>query len=288
VIWHDIRDPDSPELDELAQRYRLHPLHIEDCRHGNQIAKVEAQNDYLFVVLKPVELEDDYSLEIGDVDFFVSPEFIITVQETNCPALTQTLDRLHAIPSRLRSDQLFHKIADALVDSYYPILDRLSDRIDDMEDQALTRPDPKLLEQVFHIKRSLIEFRRVIANSRDVVGHLLREQYPIIQHDLMPFIRDVYDHTVRALEMIEVYRDLVTGTTELYLSSVANRTNQVMKALTVFGAVATPALVITGMYGMNLKHLPFADHPHSWGIVITLIGTVSIAVLAVLRKFGWL
>ena len=288
MIWHDIRDPDSPELDELAKRYHLHPLHIEDCRHRNQIAKVEAQNGYLFVVLKPVELEDDYSLTLGDIDFFIAPEFMITVQETTCASLTQTLDRVHALPSYLRSDQVFHRIADAIVDSYYPILDRLSDRIDELEDEALSHPETRLLEQVFRVKRALIEFRRVMANTRDVVGHLLREQYPIIQRDLMPFIRDVYDHTVRALETIEMHRDLVTGTTELYLSGVANRTNQVMKALTVFGAVATPALVITGLYGMNLKHLPFAEHPHSWGIVMTLITTVSVALLAVLKKFRWL
>jgi magnesium transporter len=288
VIWHDIRDPESPELDELAQRYHLHPLHIEDCRHRNQIAKVEAQNGYLFVVLKPVDLEDDYSLTVGDIDFFIAPEFIITVQETKCQSLTRTLDHVHRLTSPVRSDQLFHRIADAVVDSYYPILDRLSDRIDELEDEALSHPEPKLLEQVFCIKRALIEFRRVMSNTRDVVGHMLREQYPIIQRDLMPFIRDVYDHTVRALDMIEVHRDLVTGTTELYLSSVANRTNQVMKALTIFGAVATPALVITGMYGMNLKHLPFAEHPHSWGIVITLITVVCVALLAFLKKFRWL
>jgi magnesium transporter len=288
VIWHDIRDPESSELDELAQRYHLHPLHIEDCRHRNQIAKVEVQNGYLFVVLKPVDIEDDYSLTVGDIDFFIAPEFIITVQETKCHSLTQTLDRVHTLPSQLRSDQLFYRIADAVVDSYYPILDRLSDRIDELEDEALSHPEPKLLEQVFHIKRALIEFRRVMANTRDVAGHLLREQYPIIQHDMMPFIRDVYDHTVRALDLIEVHRDLVTGTTELYLSSVANRTNQVMKALTVFGAVATPALVITGMYGMNLKHLPFAEHPHSWGIVTTLIAVVCIVVLVILKRFRWL
>jgi magnesium transporter len=144
-----------------------------------------------------------------------------------------------------------------------------------------------MLEQIFDMKRSLIEMRRVMSNTRDVMGHLLRSEYPVVQKDLTPFLRDVYDHVMRTLDAIEIHRDLLTTTTELYLSSVANRTNQVMKALTVFGAVATPALVITGMYGMNLKHLPFADHPHSWGIVMTMIAAVSGSVLLVLRKLRW-
>ena len=108
----------------------------------------------------------------------------------------------------------------------------------------------------------------MIANTRDVVGHLLRNEFPLVKQDLSPFLRDVYDHLIRNLDLIEVHRDLLNGATELYLSSVANRTNQAMKVLTVFGTIATPALVITGMYGMNLKQIPFADSPHSWGIVI--------------------
>ena len=105
---------------------------------------------------------------------------------------------------------------------------------------------------------------------------------------LQPFFRDVYDHVTRNLDSIEIQRDLVTGATELYLSSVANQTNQVMKVLTIFGTVATPAIIITGIYGMNVKHLPFAESPHSWGIVMTMIAIVSWLVLAVLRKLRWL
>ena len=287
MIWHDIRDPNDPALDELAVKYGLHPLHIEDCRHRNQTAKVESQNDYLFIVLKPVTLEENFELTIGDLDFFISKDFLITVQETDCPPVAQALDRAHVREATLRPDQLFHRIADQLVDSYNPMLD--SDRIDDMEDAAIQLPEPKVLEQIFELRRALIEFRRVMTNSREVMGHLLfREQYGVIGKDVMPFIRDIYDHIVRGLDTVEILRDLLTGTTELYLSSVANRTNQVMKALTVFGAIATPALVITGMYGINLKYLPFAEHSHSWGIVMTIIAVVCAVLLFVLRRLRWL
>ena len=257
--WHDIRDPQDPQLDELAVTYNLHQLHIEDCRNRNQAAKVESQNGYLFIVVKPVEMDDEYSLQITDLDVFIGDDWLITVEEEECPSANRALQYARSAENKSRADQLFYRILDAVVDSYQPIIDRVSDRIDEMEDRALADPGPDMLEEIFDLKRVMIQLRRVIANSRDVVGHLLRNEFPGVRPDLSPFLRDVYDHLIRNLDLIEVHRDLLNGATELYLSSVANRTNQVMKVLTVFGTIATPALVITGVYGMNLKHLPFAE-----------------------------
>jgi magnesium transporter len=183
---------------------------------------------------------------------------------------------------------MFYRIMDAIVDSYQPLIDRISDRIDVMEDRALSDPDPAMLEEIFDLKRALIQMRRILANTRDVVGHLLRNEFAIIRQDLAPFLRDVYDHLIRNLDLIEIHRDLLNGATELYLSSVANRTNQVMKVLTVFGTIATPALVITGVYGMNLKHLPFAESPQSWVIVLGIIALVSVFMLVVLKRWRML
>lgn len=287
MTWHDIRDPKDPLLDELARQYNLHALHIEDCRNRNQAAKIEPMNDYLFIVLKPVDLREDHTLQITDLDFFIGKDWIITVQEHQCQNAADSLNKVKQNPN-LRPDELFYRVMDNIVDAYQPIIDRASDRIDEMEDQALANPDPSMLEDVFDLKRLLIQLRRLIANTRDVVGHLLRNEFPLVRQELAPFLRDVYDHLVRNLDLIEIHRDLLTGTTELYLSSVANRTNQVMKVLTVFGTIATPALVITGLYGMNLKHLPFAESPHSWGIVIGMIILVSVLVLAVLKRWRML
>ena len=287
MTWHDIRDPNDPLLDELARQFNLHPLHIEDCRNRNQAAKIESMNDYLFIVLKPVDLRQDHTLQIADLDFFIGKDWIITVQEHQCENAAEALNKVKQNP-KLRPDEIFYRVMDNVVDAYQPIIDRASDRIDEMEDLALANPDPSMLEDVFDLKRMLIQLRRLLANTRDVVGHLLRNEFPLVGQDLAPFLRDVYDHLVRNLDLIEIHRDLLTGTTELYLSSVANRTNQVMKVLTVFGTIATPALVITGVYGMNLKHLPFAESPHSWGIVIGMIILVSGLVLAVLKRWKML
>ena len=282
--WHDIRDPQDPLLDELAVTYNLHQLHIEDCRNRNQAAKVESQNGYLFIVVKPVEMDEEYCLRITDLDVFIGNDWLITVEEEECPSANRALQYARSADNKSRGDQIFYRILDAVVDSYQPIIDRVSDRIDEMEDRALSDPGPDMLEEIFDLKRVMIQLRRVIANTRDVVGHLLRNEFPNVRQDLGPFLRDVYDHLIRDLDLIEVHRDLLNGATELYLSSVANRTNQVMKVLTVFGTIATPALVITGVYGMNLKHLPFAESPHSWGIVIGLIACSSGLMLLIMKR----
>lgn len=286
--WIDIRNPNDPQLDELAARYKLHPLHIEDCRHRNQNAKVEPQDGYLFVVLKPVEINEDRVISAGDLDIFIGPDFLITVQEMKCSSVVEMLERVRKSVNAQPVDQIFYRILDGLVDTYYPILDKLSDDIDELEDSSLTSPEPELLQRLFDMRRALIQFRRILANSRDVMGNLLRSEYPQLGRSMTPFFRDVYDHIVRNLDTIEIQRDLLTGAMELYLSAVANRTNQIMKVLTVFGTIATPALVITGLYGMNLKHLPFQEHPHSWGIVMTMILGVSAVMLVILRRMRWL
>lgn len=286
--WHHVRDPHDPQLDELAATYNLHPLHIEDCRNRNQAAKVESQNGYLFIVIKPVVMDEDYCLHIADLDVFMGNDWIITVEEEVCASATRALDYARSANEKGRVDQIFYRLLDSVVDSYQPLIDRVSDRIDEMEDLALTDPGPEMLEEIFDLKRVLIQLRRVVANTRDVTGHLLRNEFPIVKSDMAPFLRDVYDHLIRDLDLIEIHRDLLNGATELYLSSVANRTNQVMKVLTVFGTISTPALVITGMYGMNLKHLPFAESSHSWGIVMAMIAVSALIMLAVMKKMRML
>jgi len=287
LIWHDIRDPQDPELDKLATQYNLHPLHIEDCRHGNQNAKVEEQGDYIFVVLKVIELTGSDDLHIGDTNLFVSKDYLITVEESGCKSVATFMDRIKQAGNNQRPDQVMHRIMDGVVDSYLPILDRFNDEIDVIEDEVLDNPNPAMLQRIFTLKRKLIELRRALTNMRDVAGHLQRTESELIARDLAPFLRDVYDHVARNLDMIETQRDLVNGSMDIYLSSVANRTNQVMKVLTVMGTVAIPALAISGFYGMNIKNLPWAESQHAvWYVSGMIVGT-SALVLAVLKKFGW-
>ncbi len=287
MIWHDIRDPNDPQLDDLAARYHLHPLHVEDCRHGRQRAKAEEGAGYIFIVLKPVHVTDSGELHITDLDVFLGRDYVITVQEGECPAVRAYLDQLHATDNHLRPDQLFYKVADAVVDAYVPVLDWFNDIIDRIEDLVLEKPSPATLGTIFGTKRALIEQRRVLGNMRDVAGHLQRLETELIQRDLWPFLRDLYDHLARSMEMVEMQRDLLTGAMDIYLSSVANRTNQVMKVLTVVGTVALPAIVISGFYGMNTKGLPWADLPYGSQIALGLMASATAVLLIVLKKRNW-
>jgi magnesium transporter len=286
--WHEVRDPATPLLDELAARYKLHPLHIEDCRHRGQSAKVEEQGHYLFIVLKPVEMNEDGSLEVVDLDLFIGPDFLITVEESECATARKMLEQVRTAAGTAPLHAVFYRIFDGTVDSYLPILDRFSDIIDELEDRVLERPDPHTLERIFETKRALIELRRVLANTRDVAGHLQRMGNKLLPPELMPYLRDVYDHLARNLDSVEMHRDLLTGSLDIYLSSVANRTNQVMKVLTVLGTIALPSIVVSGFFGMNTKDLWFAQSPHATVIAVAAMSGCTLLLLALLRYFDWL
>jgi magnesium transporter len=287
--WHKITDPASPELDQLAERYHLHPLHIEDCRSRGQRAKLEDGQNYLFAVLKPVRIDQKDDFEAVDLDIFVGSDYVITVIETDCPELRELIGRVEkSLAPGSPSDRVFYRIVDELVDSYLPMLDKLNESIDQLEDQALTSPTPEVLSTIFGTKRTLIFLRGVLVNTRDLAAQLQRLDLPWISRDLAPFFRDVYDHVARNLDMVEIMRDLLAGSLDVYLSSVANRTNQVMKVLTVLGTVALPALVISGVYGMNVKGLPGAESPHGIGVVFAMMAALTAVLLWALKRFGWL
>ena len=287
--WHNIPDPASPELDQLAQRYNLHPLHIEDCRHRDQRAKIEEGQGYLFSVLKPVRIDDKGNFEAVDLDIFLGPDFLITVLETDCRELRDPIARVQkGMAAETRADRIYYRIVDQVVDSYLPVLDRLNDTIDSLEDRALESPKPEVMASIFGTKRTLIFLRGILINTRDLAAQLQRIEVPWISADLGPYLRDVYDHVVRNLDMVEIMRDLLNGTLDVYLSSVANRTNQVMKVLTVLGTVALPALVISGLYGMNVKGLPGAETPYGIGIALAAMAVMTALLLWALKRFGWL
>ncbi len=287
MIWNDILDPADPELDRLASEYHIHPLHIEDCRNRDQRGKVEDNENYIFTVLKPVTVDNDV-LVFHDLDIFLGNDWVITVEETACDTVRKILQPIHAAESRLRPDQIFHRICDGVVDSYLPLLDRTDEIIDELEEQVLEDPTPQVLARIFETKRSLIELRRILVNTRDVTAHLYRAEHVLIPPELTPFLRDVYDHVARDLDLVETQRDLLTGIMDVYLSSVANRTNEVVKVLTILGTIALPVLVVSGYFGMNTKGLPFTVSPYGTLIVTVMMVAATVGLLIYLRKHRWI
>jgi len=288
LSWYALDNPDSPQLDELAQRFHLHPLHVEDCRsHGERI-KAEQMPDYLFVILRSVERLKETRVDFQKVSIFVGRDFCITIADSACPGIKNALQRARSKEPDERPSRILYIVFDTLIDSYVSALDWFAEEIDRLEDSVLDHPETSVLQEIFEKKRNLIQMRRVLSNTRDVCLYLQRDGEPMIERDLWPFFRDVYDHVARNLDMVETLRDQLTNTLDVYLSSVANRTNEVMKVLTVLSAIALPALVISGIYGMNLKWIPFADSPYAPLVVFGAMAVATIALLLLLRKFRWI
>jgi magnesium transporter len=283
LAWFDVADPASAELDELARRFKLHELQIEDCRHRPQRPKVEEHDHYLFTVLK--HIHDKAELEFDDIDLFLGRDFLISVRNADAVVIESVRTRAaEERPDRL--DRLFYMIVDQIVDGYQPVLDKLADEISEIEDVVLDKPDPETLARIFSLKRKLIEFRRVAGGMREVVNALIRREKGLLGDDLDPYFRDVYDHVVRTVDMIETYRDLLSGALDIYLSAVANRTNEVMKVLTIWGTVALPLVIITGFFGMNLK-LPWTNDPHGTSYAVALMAISTIAILVYFKVKRW-
>ena len=292
--WYELADANDPKLDELAKQYNLHPLHIEDARSEDEAVKVDTAPAYTFAVFKPVRLipDPDNPTEqipvFTPIDIFAGKDFLITIADPKCPSTQQALERARRDGDDQHPAKLVALILDTIVDLYFPAIDHFDDRIDELEDKVFDDPSPEILQSIFAIKRELIDLRRVLVNTRDAALHLQRDPDTIIDAKRQPYIRDTYDHVARLLDSVETQRDLLNNTLDIYLSSVANRTNEVMKVLTVLGTIALPVLAISGIYGMNLKGLPFEDSPHGAELVggITLIATAIL--LYVLRKLKWL
>jgi magnesium transporter len=283
TAWYDISDPSSPTLDELASKYQIHELQVEDCRHAGQRAKTEEYEHYIFTVLKQVQ--KDEKLGFSDFSIFLGRDYLITVHAAPSALLERLVQRARQQNVR-RVDKLFYMLVDLVVDDYLALLDTLTEEISQIESIVLQSPEPPVLRRIFHLKRRLIEFRRIAANTRDVVNQLIRREQGLVGDDLDPYFRDVYDHVTRTVELIETYRDLLTGSLDIYLSAVANRTNQVMKVLTVWGTVALPMIIITGFFGMNL-HLPWSSNPHGVLYASTLMLISSVLILLYFRRKKW-
>jgi magnesium transporter len=292
--WYELSDAHDTKLDELAKQYNLHPLHIEDARSEDEAVKVDTAPAYTFAVFKPVRLTPDPDNPTEQIpvftpiDIFAGKDFLITIADPTCPATQQALERARRDGDDQHPGKLVSLILDTIVDLYFPAIDHFDDRIDELEDKVFDDPSPAILQSIFAIKRELIDLRRVLVNTRDAALHLQRDPDTIIDAKRQPYIRDTYDHVARLLDSVETQRDLLNNTLDIYLSSVANRTNEVMKVLTVLGTIALPVLAISGIYGMNLKGLPFQDSPYGaeWVGGLTVIATAIL--LYVLRKLKWL
>jgi magnesium transporter len=285
--WYHVDDPTGPALDELARIHGLHELAVEDCRSPDTRAKIDEYGETLFVVANVVRFDPtkDHCSFI-EMDFFLREKLLISVCEGKNSFVEVVRILFPTQPKLACPGRLLHRLLDGVVDSYLPVLDSIEERIENLEDQAIEHTSTRLLSDIFSIKRSLIEFRRVTISMRDMLSQILRRNEAWLQSEAVYF-RDVYDHLMRALEFTETYRDILSGVLEVHLTAVANRTNDIVKVMTLFATVTLPILLITGFYGMNFDNMPLLHHPHGVYIVSGFMAALAAVLLYAFKKTGW-
>jgi magnesium transporter len=291
VVWVDVADPSSDDFEKLAEEFNFHPLSIEDTRHAHQRPKVEEYPGYYFIVLYEAELagEED-SLELRELNIFLGANYVVTVHSRPIRAI-KTSSRLWkewADRSEFGSGVLAYLLIDAIVDDYLPLLDILSERMDEVEDQIFGDFQPAALQEIFRIKKQLLFLRRSITPLRDVLNTLLRREQPIFPREVHLYFQDVYDHAIRVADTIDTLRDMLGATMDAYLSITNNRMNMVMKRLTSVATILMSVTLIAGIYGMNFKFMPELLWRYGYVAALLSIVVVGFGLYFYLRKVDWL
>lgn len=288
--WLDVRGPSAEEVVLLGEVFGLHRLAVEDAIHFGQRPKLDVYGDLVALVLYGAAPDDDNLVE---VHCFFSPRFLVTVRRDACPAFRESRER-HALDPGVfgQPAEVLHHVVDVLVDSFFPLLSEFDDFIDAVEEGIFERADEDHVRRVFLMKRRLVSLRKTIGPQRDLLAGIASgvAVLPGVTQEVERSFRDAYDHLIRLTDMIDSYRDLLTGVTDLYLSTVSNRLNGVMKQLAAIATVFLPLTFITGFFGQNFHWL--TDRVGGLAAFVGLgIGTQIVALLALVvffRRRGWI
>jgi magnesium transporter len=280
----------------LAEKYRLHPLAVEDVLHIPQRPKVQAYEEEagfqarLFIIVKELELRENL-LHTEQVSIFVGHKTVLTFQETPGDVWDPIRGRIRTAGSALRKNDasfLAYSLIDAVVDEAFPILELFGDRLEDLEDRVLQHPSPDTIQEIHRIKRELLLVRRALWPMREVLQKMQRDPHECFSEVTRTYIRDVYDHAVQAIDIVETYREMATGLTETYMTAISNRMNEIMKVLTIMGTIFIPLTFFAGVYGMNFHHFPELEWPYAYPLFWVICLATAGGMVAWFRRRGWI
>jgi magnesium transporter len=287
-FWVDLHEPEEEDIRLLAEVFRLHPLALEDSASFNQRPKIDTYDDFALLVVYGATHDED---DLVEVHCFTSERFLITVRHDSCPAFHKLQHRYMERGDTLHEEtMLLYHVVDGLVDSFFPALADLDDRIDALESEIFDDPQVGQLHEVFAMKQRLVGLRKLVTPMRDMLAQLISGvvSIPGMSTEAERYFRDVYDHLIRLSDMIDSYRELLTGAMDVYLSTVANRRDQVMKQLTVIATVFLPITFITGYFGQNfgfmIGHISSA-HAFVIGTLIQIATVIGILVFFKQRRW---
>jgi magnesium transporter len=298
LTWLDICAPDEGDIALLSDGFHFHPLAIEDATRFHERPKVDTYTvseppcgSYYFVVFYAATYDDQKDQILTQaISMFIGSNYLVTVHRGDISHVDETVKRWQAPNSPLgnRVATIVHALLDALVDDYFPLMDHVADRLEDLEDSIFTQFDKDSIAVMFSLKKSLLGMRRVASPERDVLNVLLRRQLPVFSPDDTAYLQDVYDHIVRVTDSIDTYRDLLSSALDSYLSLQSNRLSEIMKLLTAASIILMYDSLIAGIYGMNFRYMPELQWPigHLWALILMIVGSVSAIIY--FRNKKWL
>jgi magnesium transporter len=293
ITWINISGlKDMNIIKQVAKRFNLHPLTVEDILNVGHYSKMEEYEHYCFISLKMLlwrpNLKDFYSEQLSIV---FSEKFIITFQETETDFFDDIYHRLRDAPGKLRqqgSDYLIYRLIDSVVDQYFVALDGMSDQLENLEEMIIATPTPKHSRIIYHLKRKVLLLRKAIWPIREAINRLLHAENEFITPFTRLYFRDVYDHTIQAIDTLESFRDMLSGLLDVYLTSVSNKMNEIMKVLTIIATIFIPITFIASIYGMNFKNIPELNTRWGYPVVLCVMFLVAISMLIFFRRKKWL
>lgn len=292
VTWINVSGLHEVEiLGKLGECLGLHPLVMEDILNTDQRPKTEDYGDYMYIVLKMLHGNGKgYGTE--QISLVLGPNFVLSFQETEGDVFQTVRERIRNGKGRIRkfgADYLAYALLDSIVDRYFAVLESIGEKIELLEEQLVTNPTRNTLQTIHKLKIEMILLSRSVWPLREVVSSLQRGESPLIKESTAVYIRDVYDHTIQVMDSIETSRDILSGMLDIYLSSVSNRLNEVMKVLTIIATIFMPLTFIVGVYGMNFSKLwPDIEEPWGFSAVVLVMLVIVVSMLAYFRRKKWL
>ncbi|MBI5892825.1 MAG: magnesium/cobalt transporter CorA [Deltaproteobacteria bacterium] len=293
VTWLNVEGLHKPEIiQKLGACYGLHPLSLEDILNTDQRPKIEDYKDYLYIVLKMLHNSKGSEFAVEQISLILGPNFVISFQEgIEGDAFNSVRDRIRSGKGRIRgmgADYLAYSLIDAIVDNYFIIMEKIGENIENIEDELVANPTIKTLHKIHQLKRELIFLRKAVWPSREVVDIMERRGSPLIKDTTAVYLRDIYDHTIQVIDAIEISREMLSGMLDIYLSSVSNKLNEIMKFLTIIGTIFIPLTFIVGIYGMNFEFMPEIKWRYGYFAVMALMSAIAVFMLFYFRKKKWI
>jgi magnesium transporter len=291
VTWVNVDGVHRVEiLEELGECFGIHSLVLEDIANTEQRPKTEDFGDYLFVVLKMLDYPGD---EVGteQVSLVLGPNYVLSFQEREGDVFDAVRERIRNSKGRIRKlgpDYLAYALLDAVVDNYFVILERVGEKVGSLEEELAENPKPETLQNIHELKREMIILRKSVWPLREVVNGLTRDDSKLVRESTGVFLKDVYDHTIQVIDAVETYRDVLSGMLDLYLSTVSNRMNEVMKVLTIIATIFIPLTFVAGIYGMNFQFMPELEWYWSYPLVWLVMVIVAVSMVLFFRRKRWL